>query len=472
MAVVPINFAINSYKALSGLLSSERLVNLYAELVPIQDKFKVVIYGTPGFIPWLSLGIYDSVYAAQKMGDDMYVVCGLKVLKIDITKTITLIGTLGTTPGRVMLTNNGVQLTILTESGIAYYCTSAASSLTQITDPNYVLSTSITNMDGFTIATHGRQFQISKVNETQTYAALDLATVEATGDNIVRGIANNLEVWFFKETITEVYYNSGNATFPFERKNGVFIQKGCAAKYSIAILDNSFYFLGDDKIIYRTNGYQLEQISTFPISKEIEGYTIVEDAFAFIYIQGGHKFYSITFPSANKTWVYDISTTLWHERESLNPATLEAEEWRPNCFIFFDGVNLIGDPINGKIYQLDLDTYDEDGTPLIATMVSTTQFDDYKRDAVGELALMMDTGVGIAYGQGSDPQIMLRTSIDGAKTWSNELWQSLGKIGNYQTEVFWNKIAYGRSLIMELKISDPVKRAFIGAYLEVGRGQS
>ena len=109
---------------------------------------------------------------------------------------------------------------------------------------------------------------------------------------------------------------------------------------------------------------------------------------------------------------------------------------------------------------------------LSVKIISVTQFNDYNRDSVGDLTLLMDTGVGINNNQGIDPQIMLRTSIDGAKTWSKELKQQLGKQGNYETEVVWNRVASGRSLIMEFKISDPVKRAIIDAYLDTTGGQN
>jgi len=38
--------------------------------------------------------------------------------------------------------------------------------------------------------------------------------------------------------------------------------------------------------------------------------------------------------------------------------------------------------------------------------------------------------------------------------------------------VVWNRVASGRSLIMEFKISDPVKRAIIDAYLDTTGGQN
>ena len=473
MALIPIYLAINSYKARSGILSSERLVNMYSEYTPPEAPFRAALYGTPGLKLWLDFGTFSPIYGIEKMGDNIYVVTGLTVYKINSSGAQTVIGNMAVTPGRVMMTNNGSQVTILVESGQAFYCTDIAGSLAEITDNDYNPSGSVTTMDGFTIFTklESNEYQISNLDVTQTYDALDNDFVLSTSSNLVRVESNNLEVWFFKEDVTLVYYNSGNGTFPFERKNGVLIQKGCAAKYSVATLDNNFYFLGDDRVIYQTHGYQLKQISTFPISEEIESYSKVDDAFSFTYTQAGHKFYSITFPAANKTWVYDITTDAWHERESLD-SNLQPKEWRANAHVFFAGKNLVGDNAAGKIYELDLDTYTEDGTTLISKVISATQFDNYNRDAVEDLTLVMDTGVGINDGQGSEPEIMLRTSTDGAKTWSNELKQPLGKQGSYEAEVVWNRVAFGRSLILELKISDPVKRSIISSFLGVTGGQN
>lgn len=472
MAFISFPLAINSYQARSGLLSSERLVNMYAETSPAEAPFNYALYGTPGLKPWVDLGVFNPIYGIEKMGDDIYVVCGVTVYKVDSNKTVTTIGTMSVTPGRVMMTNNATQVTILVESGQAFYCTSTAGSLTEITDSDYVSSGSVDTVDGFTMFTNleSRRFQISELNQTDSYLALDFEDVLSNSSDLVRVASNNLEAWFFKKDITLVYYNSGSGTFPFARKNGVLIQKGCAAKHSVATMDNSFFFLGNDKVVYGTSGYTPIPLSTHAISKEIESYGDVSDAFGFTYIQEGHKFYNITFPTANKTWTYDLTTKSWHERESLD-SNKQTKEWRANCHVLFNDLNIVGDNACGKLYELDLDTYDEDGTTLISKVVSVTQFDEYRRDGVTQLALVMDTGVGINSGQGKEPEIMLRTSIDGAKTWSSEMKQPLGEQGNYEAEVCWNRIAYGRSLIMELAISDPVKRSIVGSFIEVTRGQ-
>lgn len=472
MPDTPILLAINSYKARSGILSSERVVNMYAEAAPKQAPFQAVLYGTPGLKIWKDIKVFNPIYGIEKMGNDIFVVSGISVYKINAAKTVTNIGTMEVTPNRVMMTNNGTQVTILTSSGRAFYCTTTADSLLEITDGDYALSSSVTTMDGYTIFTkiESNRFQISGINATQNYNALKVDFVLANSTNLVRTISNNLEVWFFKKDITLVYYNSGNGTFPFERKNGIMIEKGLAAKFAVSTLDNNFYFLGDDRMIYRTSGYQIIPISTPPISKAIESYGRVDDAFSFTYTQDGHKFYVITFPTASKTWVHDIMTGLWHERESLDENS-QPKKWRANAHVLFDDKNLVGDNAMGKLYELDLDTYDEDGTKMVSKVISTTQFDNYKRDGVADLTLVMDTGVGINSGKGVDPKIAMRTSIDGGQTYSKELTQPLGKQGKYDTEVVWNRVAYGRSLILELKISDPVKRAIVQALLGITRGQ-
>lgn len=461
-----VNFAINSYQARSGLMSSERLVNMYAELTPAQSPFKVALYGTPGLKIWLDFQNFDPVYGCIIMGGDLYIVIGLTVYKVDTNKNITNLGTLTTTPAKVMMTENGTQVTILTDSGKAFVATS--STLTEITDPDYKTSKSVTTSNGYTIFTEeeSNQWFISDLNDSTSYNPLNFASAESQPDNLVRAFGYQNEVWLFGERTTEIWYNSGNPDFPFDRINGAFIDRGCAAKFSVGSNERAIYWLGDDRIVYRTQGYNPVRISTHPIEAEIESYPRIDDAFADFYTQEGHEFYCLTFPSANKTWCYDTTTRLWHERESRNPSTLMQEEWRVGCNVFFAGLNLVGDSKSGILYELDLDTYTENGEPIIREAISATQFRNFSETSFDRFVLIMDTGVGIdGEGQGDEPEIILQTSTDGGKIFDNELKQPLGAIGNYETEVYWTRVGYGRSIITKIKISDPIKIAIIGSYL-------
>jgi hypothetical protein len=59
---------------------------------------------------------------------------------------------------------------------------------------------------------------------------------------------------------------------------------------------------------------------------------------------------------------------------------------------------------------------------------------------------------------------MLSLSDDGGHTWSNqEIWRSMGKIGQYRTRLRWDRLGsfYNRSI--KITISDPVYRTIIAA---------
>jgi len=444
-----------------------------AEPSPEGSPFPSIIIGTAGLSVWKDLNIGFPIYGTTVMGENLYVVAGSNVYKIDSTKTVTLLGTMGVAPARVMMDNNGTQVLILTEGGASFFCTSVAASLTQVSDADYQLSDSISFLDGYFLATkkQGKTFQWSDLNSATSWLALNTQSVEADASNIVRVAMNNLELWFFKETLIEVYYDSARPGYIFDRKEGVFIQKGCAAKFSVAKLDGGFFFLGDDRIVYTTNGYQLVPISTFPISQEIETYSTVSDAYAFTYVLNGHKFYTLTFPTQDVTWEYNITTGLWHERQSINAAQQKGR-WRATTQSFFAGLNLFGDFETGIIYQANPSTYTENGTTILRKIITATSFVNFSRATLDRFVLIMNAGVGLVSGQGSDPQIMLQVSTDGGKTYGFEEWQSIGAQGDYLHEIFWTSLGYGRSAIFELNYSEPTQFVVVAAFLNATVGDS
>lgn len=472
--LIPINFAFESYQARSGLASKERVVGMYAEINPPESKSKVSLYRIPGTTVWKSLDNFNPIYGMKVMGENLYVVCGVSVYKIDSTKTATLLGVMGTTPGRVMMTENGTQVTILTEAGIAYYATT--STLTQIIDGEFELSNSITTLDGYTISTEkdSETFQWSQNKHTENWAALDFAAAEAESDNLIVVLNYNRQLILIGTNTIEVWVDTGDLIFPFQRLDGVLIKSGTRAKYSaVADLTGIYWLDTTTRTFYQATNYQPNRISTFGIEKILEEMEVIDDAFSFVYVQAGHRFLITTFPTEGKTLAYDITSDLWQERWSLNPNMLASPPaaWLANCHAAFAEKQLIGDANTGNIYQLDLNSYTENGTTMLLEAISTTQFDDYRRDGIGRFVLYMDTGVGIVTGQGSNPQIMLQTSKDGGKTWSNELWQPLGEMGNYCTEIWWDQVEFGRTFIAKIRISDPVDIAITGAFLQINQGR-
>jgi hypothetical protein len=471
--LIPINFAFQSYQTRSGLTSAERVVNMYGEINTPEAPSKVSLYRTPGATLWKSLDQYNPIYGMKVMGEFLYVVCGVTLYRINAAGTAESLGVMGTAPGRVMMTENGSQITILTEAGIAYYYDTDTSAFAEITDGEFELSNSITTLDGYTISTEkdSETFQWSENRHTENWDGLDFATAEAQSDNLTVVLNYNRQLILIGTDTIEIWVNTGDSNFVFQRLDGALIKSGTTAKYSAVADLAGIFWLGSDKVVYQTTNYQPKRISTFGVETAIESYTTINDAFGFVYVQQGHRFYVLTFPTERRTWVYDITQDLWHERQSINPTNQQLGQWLANCHAAFNQKQLVGDANTGMIYELDLSTYTESGTTMLLEAISATQFDDYRRDSIGRFVLFMDTGTGIATGQGSDPQIMLQTSKDGGKTWSNELWQPLGEMGNYCTEVWWNQVEYGRSFLAKIRISDPVNIAITGAFLQVNRGK-
>jgi hypothetical protein len=96
----------------------------------------------------------------------------------------------------------------------------------------------------------------------------------------------------------------------------------------------------------------------------------------------------------------------------------------------------------------------------------------HKRITYQSFELLAQVGEGLLSGQGSDPQICLRWSDDGGRTWSREHWTTLGKIGAYRTRVLWRRLGQARDRVFEISMSDPVDVALITAYLEANVGTS
>jgi hypothetical protein len=390
----------------------------------------------------------------------------------------TLLGTLAgaeRTDYPLFAADNGTQLVVTNSGtgGTSVYDSDDAS-FTRITDPDFPRASSCSYVDGYHLFTkpNSGQWFISDLLNALAYDALDFATAETYPDNLVRVYVDHREVWLFGVKSTEVWSDSGAADFPFARISGAVLEKGCAAAGSVARLDNSIFWLADDLVIYRAQGYSPQRISTHAIEYAIEGYATVSDALAFTYAQEGHQFYVLTFPSASATWVYDVASGLWHERESRDGEGRSLGRWRVNCYARVDERHIVGDYANNKLYTLDLDAATEAGTAIRRLAVSPPIAATGDRLTMARVEIEMETGVGTTTGQGIAPQAMLEWSDDGGRSWSNEHWASMGAIGRYRRRVRWHRLGQFRERYLRLTIADPIKVAVIGAQAELDRGLS
>ena len=304
---------------------------------------------------------------------------------------------------------------------------------------------------------------------------LDFASAEGSPDGVVGIIVDHREVWVLGTNSVEVWYDSGAADFPLSRIQGAFNELGCVAAYSIAKMDNGLFWLGQDArgqgIVYRANGYTGQRISTHAIEWQIQQYGTISDAIGYTYQQDGHSFYVLIFPTAGKTWVYDASTQVWHERAGFSNGSFVRH--RSNCQVFFNNEVIVGDYENANIYAFDLDVYADNGAIqkwLRSWRALPPGQNTFVRTAHHDLQIDLESGVGLNSGQGSNPQVMLRWSDDGGHTWSNEHWNDIGKIGQYYRRVNFRRLGMTQKLrdrVYELSGTDPVKMVITGAELKL-----
>jgi hypothetical protein len=388
----------------------------------------------------------------------------------------TFVGSLQTSSGQVSIADNGTDAVIV-DGSYGYVVNLTTYAFSQISSASFYGADIVDYLDDYFIFNrpNTEQFYISGIGAT-TFDALDFASAEGNPDMLVSLIVDHRELWLFGAESTDVFYNSGNVDFPIERQNTT-LEHGCAAKFSVAKIDNTVFWLGKDKLgqgtVWRAQGYTPVRIGTHALEFAIGGYSDISDAIAYTYQQEGHSFYVLTFPTANKTWVYDASTNLWHERAYLKPSDGSMNRHRSNCHIFYNNLHMVGDWENGKIYALDMDYYSDNGDPMPAIRTGGHVTNP---DALfmfwGELEVFLESGIGLQTGQGSAPIVQLDWSDDGGHTWSNRHNASMGAVGNYQTRARWQRLGRSRDRIPRITISDPVKRVIIGAKLKYKLGRN
>ncbi len=466
----PVQFAIQSYQARALPLSAQRVVNYFAEAVPPDAKSQVVCYNDPGIKSFASGLGTSGIRGIKAMSGVLYAVENTACYSVDSIGTVTSLGNINTNSGRVSMAINRAspqQLCIV--DGTDGWIYDTTNGLQQITDSNFAAADTVTFQDGYFIfneAGTSRWF-ISNLDNGLVITGTDFANAEGRPDAVVAVFSDHREVWVYGEETIEIYFNSGASDFPFTRISGAYIERGCAAAHSIAAEDNTLFWLGDDLIVYRAAGYRPQRISTHAIEEAIRTYTVTSDAFAFFYTISGHKFYHLTFPTGQQSWVYDVATGLWHERESRSEIY-----WRGNAYADIYGKHIVGDAFTGQLGELDLDTFTEYGSTMQGILTGPAAYHDKERIFHRRAEIDIESGVGLTTGDASDPQIWLDWSDDGGRTYSiRKPARAMGKIGKYRTRLRWLRLGQSRDRIYRLTVADAVKRSIIAAHLTVQLGQ-
>ncbi len=463
-----------SYVARSVNFDCQRCINLYPELNEIgtgKEREVACLVSTPGLATFVNLGDGPTRGSYVASNGRAFVVSGDKLFEIFANGTSSEIGSLITSLGQTSISDNGIHLFVV-DGPNGYTFKFDDNTFSTVADPNWKGANQVSYIGGFFIFDRpdSDEFYLSELDSV-VISTVSRAS-EANADPIAGHITNSQEVWVFNDRTTEIYFLAGTDNV-LERVEGAFIEIGCAARFSVAKMAHSIFWLGKDEsgsgIVYRSQGSQPQRISTHAVEIAIQGYADISDAVAFTYQEKGHYFYVLNFPTANTTWCYDTSTNLWHERVFTNQGQFERH--RANSHIFAFGKHLVGDYANGNVYEFSSEIYSDFGNAITRRRISPHITSELKRIFYSSFQLDMETGVGLDGIQlGTDPQVMLRFSNDGGHTWSNENWKSAGKIGQTKRRAKWSRLGSSRDRVFEITITDPVKVVLLGAEIQTEVG--
>lgn len=368
-----------------------------------------------------------------------------------------------TLTGRASMATNGVVIAIV-DGSTGWIFTLATNTLAQITDPDFYPSDRVQFLDGFFVfnRTGTGQYFISSLYGTD-FDALDFATAEGDPDNIATIIADHREIFLLGTDSTEAIYNAGGE-FPFARNPAVFVEKGCAAKYTTAKANNSVYFVGSDLIVYEMRGYTPDRISTDAIEQDLQD-TPLDDAFAYTYHEQGQIFYVLTMPTRLRTWVFETQSRTWHQRSSYQDGAQGRDV--SNTVMFWQNKTLVSDWQNNNIYHLSRSYHRELSQPIVRRVRLPTITNARRFFTLSAVEFDMKRGVGKVSGSDSDPLCWLRYSRDGGNTWINHPDQpSLGKLGEFYKRIRFDRLGRGREFDLELNISHGVDVEIGGAFVD------
>jgi hypothetical protein len=330
-------FPLESYQHPSKPLSSKQLLNLYAEQQPADARTHAALISTPGLLPGGNTFGAGPIRAMNADGPGpIYVVSGSHFYRLTLVSFVPTIEDLGDI-GAVSSVDFDSNLMITIASGCrwavvcvppnAYTCAHTGA-LHQI-GGTFPGARSVTYIDGYFVFTSDNidgQFFTSLLLDPTAYNALDFAFADGVPNIIRRAITHRGEIWLLGDAAIEVWYDSGDADFPFRRRAGGVIQYGLTSPKTAVIGDNSVFWVATDGQVKRSDGYQAIRISTHGIEEIIRAAGTAATKWAIFYAQGGHGFYCLTM--GTRTLVYDTATRMWHERSSsadgLSP-------WRPSA---------------------------------------------------------------------------------------------------------------------------------------------
>lgn len=461
MTVAAIEILGPTYLSRSVQFSTQATKNLYAEILPSGRN-------EGAYMPWpgtVSFGTSTGKDRGQHVFQGvLYKVNGTTLHSIDSSGVFTSIGVIGGS-GRCIIDDDGDKMVIVTNGLVFQY---DGENLIPINSAILVNPQSVTilNKQAIYDTGIGGQFAVADVGDPTSIQPSNVAIAESNGDALLRCYSFGQRMYFMGSKTIEPWYNSGVGNPPFDRIDTGIIQVGLDAIHSVANTDRFMYFLSDDLNIYQLQANQAQVVSNSAIASEIQAFAVTDDAIGYTVTFNNQSFYILTFPTEGKTYAFS---------ETLNDTVLLTSfdgRYIGDGYSFVYGKHLLADRRNGDLVEWDFDVFTDLGLPIIRErttgVVSGESLGKPRaRLLIRWFELLCQTGLGLADGQGSNPEVMIEASFDGGHSFAVQQFIKIGQAGEFNGRVRADMMASFYDAVFRVTFSDPAFFSIQGASVDV-----
>lgn len=425
-----------AYSRSRGNLPSLQLVNMHVER-SATDKSGVVLMSRKGLDEIAEVGdgpIRGELQRDGVFGGDRFVVSGTEFYRGE-----TLLGEI---EGDGVVSIAASEIEVLVCAGATLYSYDGTD-FVEVEFPDDLGVVAIACQGGRFVAIPASPligaggFYFSAVADGRSWDGLDYANAESAPDSL-RDIAvlDTMLILLGSETI-EFWPPTGDPDLPYAPIQQRVFEQGVIGTGCTVVVDNTFYWIGDDKIPYRNGGDTPQAIGADDIVEKLEASSSYR---LFLVIDERHKF--VTLRLDGSTHPFDITTGEWCE-------------WRSYGRTNFRAGPGLGDDETGKIWAFsgytDAETVFERRFTAGATLEGPMSVDNLRLTCeVGTTPYL--TGDYLA------PLIEMRASSDGGNIWTDWESVSVGEQGQYRERVEYRGLGMFEDpgMLFEFRMTDPV----------------
>jgi hypothetical protein len=272
------------------------------------------------------------------------------------------------------------------------------------------------------------------ISAPSVWQAVDVYTAESNPDVIIGLYVLNRIINILGTQSVEFWINDGVS--PFSRQEGTITSRGCMSYAATVIVNETLFFFDNRRRFVGLSGTSPNELST-PFDKTFQRLNNVTDCIIDFCTIIGRKFLVISFPTDNRTFLYDIQGDYWAEW-SLRNITDGSRTWFIGSTYVYAidwNMHLWGSRQDSNVYEMTEDAYDDVGIPIGVS--KTSGYIDHgmpdKQKRSYKITFKFKTGIGIGTSGNTIPYARLRwqdVDTNGNLVWSNYRYINLQTQGH------------------------------------------